>query len=290
VTVRCPACGTLYRRPARAARGAPTFRCARCGHVFDVVRDEPEAPPEAGEVAVDESGEGFVDGDDDAERFAFDDTNDDEPEDERPPAEKRRASRVELEADAAAEADAEPEAQAAPRRQSTPARFAVRMLFIVTLGYAILSAYLYTHVDTAYRLLADVPVIGSRLVERRLSPGVVQIAGLRGEYVRVKGDELVFAVAGTAVNGGTIPVRGLRIEGWVTGSAEVRHTVTVGARPRQIADLSLREIGLLQALEPPSTWSLGPGETIPFLIVFPEPTDDLKEFGARVVNVRAARS
>jgi hypothetical protein len=133
-------------------------------------------------------------------------------------------------------------------------------------------------------------VIGTRLVERRLSPAVIQIAGLRGEYMRVKGDELVFAVAGTAVNGGTIPVRGLRVEGWVTGSAEIRHTVTVGARPRQIADLSLREIGLLQALEPPTTWSLAPGETIPFLIVFPEPSDDLKEFGARVVNVRAARS
>ena len=287
MTVRCPACGTLYRRPARAARGAPTFRCVRCGHVFDAVPDEPDATPDAGEVPEDEIAEAFVDGDDDAERFTFDDAGPEEPDDEPPPAEKRRASRAE---DDEAEAEPEPEADPEPRRQTTPARFAVRMLLIVSLGYAILSAYLYTHVDTAYRLLADVPVIGTRLVERRLSPAVIQLAGLRGEYIRVKGDELVFAIAGTAVNGGTIPVRGLRIEGWVTGPAEVRHTVTVGARPRQIADLSLREIGLLQALEPPTTWSLAPGETIPFLIVFPEPTEDLREFGARVVNVRAARS
>ena len=289
MTVRCPACGTLYRRPARSARAAPTFRCARCGHVFDAVPDEPDAAPDGDDAPEDESGEPFVDGgDDDAERFTFDDTDDDEPVDEPSPAETRRGSKIEAEEEAEEEAakDGEPE----PRRQITPARFAVRMLLIVSLGYAILSAYLYTHVDTAYRLLADVPVIGTRLVERRLSPAVVQLAGLRGEYVRVKGDELVFAIAGTAVNGGTIAVRGLRIEGWVTGSGEVRHTVTVGARPRQIADLSLREIGLLQALEPPSTWSLGPGETIPFLIVFPEPSEDLKEFGARVVTVRAARS
>ena len=289
MTVRCPACGTLYRRPARSARGAPTFRCARCGHVFDAVPDEPDATPDADELPEEEPGEPTVDVDDDAERFTFDDSDDEEPDDEpSPAAAKRRARAVELEAEA--EVEPEAEADAKPRRQSTPARFAVRMLFVVTLGYAILSAYLYTHVDTAYRLLADVPVIGTRLVERRLSPAVVQLAGLRGEYVRVKGDELVFAIGGTAVNGGTIPVRGLRIEGWVTGSAEVRHTVTVGARPRQIADLSLREIGLLQALEPPSTWNLAPGETIPFLIVFPEPTEDLKEFGARVVTVRAARS
>jgi hypothetical protein len=289
VTVRCPACGTLYRRPARAARGAPTFRCVRCGHVFDAVPDEPDAAPDAGEVPEDEIAEAFVDGDDDAERFTFDDTGPEEPDDEPPPVEKRRASRAEDD-EAEAEAEPEPEADPEPRRQTTPARFAVRMLLIVSLGYAILSAYLYTHVDTAYRLLADVPVIGTRLVERRLSAAVIQLAGLRGEYIRVKGDELVFAIAGTAVNGGTIPVRGLRIEGWVTGPAEVRHTVTVGARPRQIADLSLREIGLLQALEPPTTWSLAPGETIPFLIVFPEPSEELKEFGARVVNVRAARS
>ena len=293
MTVRCPACGTLYRRPARSARGAPTFRCARCGHVFDAVPDEPDAAPDGGDAPEEESSEPIVDvEDDDAERFTFDDSDDEEPDDEpSPAAAKRRARAVELEAEEVTEDDGEPEPRPEPesRRQITPARFAVRMLLIVSLGYAILSAYLYTHVDTAYRLLADVPVIGTRLVERRLSPAVVQLAGLRGEYVRVTGDELVFAIAGTAVNGGTIAVRGLRIEGWVTGSAEVRHTVTVGARPRQIADLSLREIGLLQALEPPSTWSLGPGETIPFLIVFPEPSEDLKEFGARVVTVRAAR-
>ena len=273
MTVRCPACGTLYRRPARAARGAPTFRCARCGHVFDAVPDEPDAAPAEADAPQDEPGETFED-DDDAERFTFDDTADDEPAepvDAPPKAEK-----------AAAEKE--------PRRQITPARFAVRMLVIVSLLYTVVSAYLYTHVDATYRLLADVPVIGPRLVERRLSPAVVQLAGIRGEYLRVKGDELVFAIAGTAVNGSSTPVRGLRVEGWVTGAAEVRHTVTVGARPRQIADLSLREIGLLQALEPPMTWSLPPGEAVEFLIVFPEPAEDLKEFGARVTSVRAARN
>jgi len=274
VTVRCPACGTLYRRPARAARGAPTFRCARCGHVFDAVPEEPDAAPAEAEAPQDEPGEAFED--DDAERFAFDDDAADEPTDE--PAE-------------APPAPAEkPAAEKEPRRQITPARFAVRMLVIVSLLYTVVSAYLYTHVDAAYRLLADVPVIGARLVERRLSPAVVQLAGIRGEYLRVKGDELVFAIAGTAVNGSSTPVRGLRVEGWVTGAAEVRHTVTVGARPRQIADLSLREIGLLQALEPPMTWSLPPGEAVEFLIVFPEPAEDLKEFGARVLTVRAARN
>lgn len=269
MTVRCPACGTLYRRPARATREAPTFRCARCGHVFDAVPDEPDATPAAGDEPQDEAGDAFTD--DDGERFAFDDADDEQTEEmDAPPV--------------------SPAVEAArPRRGTTPPRFAARMLVVVTLGYALFSAYIYTHVDETYRMLADVPLIGARLVERRLSPAVVQLAGLRGEYLRVKGDELVFTIAGTAVNGASIPVRGLRVEGWVTGAAEVRHSVTVGARPRQITDLSLREIGLLQSLEPPSTWRLAPGEAVEFLIVFPEPTEDLKEFGARVTSVRAAQ-
>jgi rubredoxin len=270
VTVRCPACGTLYRRPGCAARDAPTFRCVRCGHVFDALPDEPEGTPPDGEAPV-EAEEAFTDTDDDTERFTFgdaDDVEDEETGEGGPPA-------------------AEPPAEDTPRRGASPARFAARMLVVVTLGYAILSAYLYTHVDATYRMLADVPVIGPRMVERRLSPAVVQLAGVRGEYLRVKGDQLVFAVTGTVVNGATIPVRGIRVEGWVSGAADVRHAVTVGARPRQIGDLSLREIGLLQSLEPPNTWSLPPGETIDFLIVFPEPAEDLKEFGARVVSVRA---
>jgi hypothetical protein len=244
----------------------------RCGQVFDAVPDEPDATPPESDPQDAEVGEAFAD--DDAERFTFDDAQDDEPAEDAEPA-----------VEAARGADEAPP----PRRAGSPATFAARMLVVVTLGYAILSAYLYTHVDAAYQMLADVPVIGPRLVERRLSTAVVQLAGLRGAYLRVKGDELVFTIAGTVVNGASIPVRSLRVEGWITGAAEVRHSVTVGARPRQITDLSLREIGLLQSLEPPSTWSLAPGDAIEFLIVFPEPGEDLKEFGARVVGVRAAR-
>jgi hypothetical protein len=236
--------------------------------VFDAVPDEPDAEPEPDEPTEDDAGDTF---DDDAHRFTFDETQDEAGDDWEPPADEP------VVAAPAERAPGRPEREEAPpARAGSAASFAARMLVAVTLGYALVSAYLYTHVDAAYRLLADVPVIGPRLVERRLSSGVVDLAGVRGEYVRVKGDELVFAIVGTAVNGASIPVRGLRVEGWVKGTAEVRHSVTVGARPREIRDLSVREIGLLPALEPPPTWTLAPGETIEFLIVVPEPAEDLK--------------
>ena len=288
MTVRCPACGTLYRRPARARESSPTFRCARCDHVFDAIPDEPEADPTPAEPSEDEAEDTFTD--DDAHRFTFDETQDEAGDAWGPPADEPAvAPRAEVRAEARSQARSEARSDARPAATGSAASFAARMLVAVTLGYALFSAYLFTHVDAAHRLLADVPVIGPRLVERRLNPGVVELAGVRGEYLRVKGDELVFAIAGTALNGASIPVRGVRVEGWVAGNAEVRHSVTVGARPREIRDLSVREIGLLQSLEPPNAWSLAPGETVPFLIVFPEPGEDLKEFGARVLNVQAAR-
>jgi hypothetical protein len=100
--------------------------------------------------------------DDDAERFTFDDADDaDDADEPRPEARSRRGTAVSGGAHGAR--------RAAPR--STPARFAARMLVVVTLGYAVVSAYLYTHVDAAYQMMADVPLIGPRLVERHLSSG-----------------------------------------------------------------------------------------------------------------------
>jgi hypothetical protein len=167
------------------------------------------------------------------------------------------------------------------------ARFAVRCVLLVTLGYAVLSVYLYTHPEATRRMLGGVPLIGSRLVESRLHPATVQLTNLRGEYERVQGDRLVFVISGTAVNNSPAPVRGVQVEGRIAGAQEQRQVVFCGAAPNDVQDLSLREIALLQTLEPPKEWTLPPGEQAKFLVVFPAPPADLREFGAEVVAVQA---
>jgi hypothetical protein len=132
-----------------------------------------------------------------------------------------------------------------------------------------------------------VPLIGGRLVETRLHPGTVQLTNLRGEYERVQGDRLVFAISGTAINNSPVPVRGIQIEGRIVGAQEQRQVVFCGAAPRDVHDLSLREIALLQTLEPPKEWTLPPGEQTGFLVVFAAPPSELREFGAEVVAVQA---
>jgi DNA-directed RNA polymerase subunit RPC12/RpoP len=136
--IECPRCGTLYRRPARTELGADaSYRCARCRHVFEAAADEPAMVAAADEEA-----------DDDAEQFAFEEERDDEVA--PPPAKPARPAR-----------------EPAPRAMST-ARFAMRSMMLVTLGYAVLSVYLYTHPAATRQLLRGVPLIGDRLAGTRL--------------------------------------------------------------------------------------------------------------------------
>ncbi len=174
-----------------------------------------------------------------------------------------------------------------PPAVRTPARFAVRCLVLVCLGYAVLSIYLFTHPELTREMLGAVPLIGAGLAETRLQPTTVRLTNVRGQYQRVQGDRLVFVVSGTAVNGSSLPVRGIQIEGRIIGGQEQRQVVFCGAAPRDVQDLSLREIALLQTLEPPKEWTLGPGEQASFLVVFPAPPTDLREFAAEVVAVQA---
>ena len=255
MTVECPRCGTLYRRPARAEPGADTtYRCARCRHVFEAGAVEPA----------------MVSGAEDEEReFAFDD----EPGDDDAAPDP-----------VAVAYDVAPEEG---RPMKSPARFAVRTMVLVSLGYAILSVYLYTHPEGLRTAFGSVPLIGSRLTEARLHPTIVQLNDVKGRYERVQGDRLVFVISGTAVNNSAVPVRSIQIEGRIAGAQEQRQVVFCGAAPRDVQDLSLREIALLQTLEPPKDWSLAPGEQADFLVVFASPATDLREFGAEVVAVQA---
>lgn len=269
MTVRCPRCGTTYRRPARS-RADATFRCARCRHVFDVTGKEPTLA--AGDEDDFEPDDDFVDEPVTVERtrdepaFTQGDDEEDEP---AAPAEK-------------------PEPAPEPTLQgASPTRFAVRAVLVITLAYAVLSVYLYTHPESVQHAFGGVPFLGPGLMETRINPGNIQLTDVHGAYQRVKGDRLVFLIAATAVNNARIPVRGIQVQGRIAGAKETRQAVFCGAARREVQDLSLREIALLQALEPPKDWTLAPGEQASCVVVFTEPAEDLREFSAEVVAVQA---
>jgi predicted Zn finger-like uncharacterized protein len=292
MTVSCPNCETRYRLPPRSKLGAhPTFRCTRCDHVFD-----PDGEAEAPSID-DELDEQTAAPDEDDEQFTLE-PDDDEPELDLPPPRKpkrRRAAKVrveprpepEVEDDDAGEEDDVAEDDA-PRDRPPPsaARFALRAMLAVTLGYALLSVYFYTHPSRVGELLGSVPVIGQQLAEARLNPASIQLTDVRGEYARVKGDLLVFVVSGVAINNAPVPVSGIQIQGRISGKDDVRQVVFCGAAPRDVHDLTAREIDLLQTLTPPKDWMLAPGQSGHFLVAFVNPPVPLREFAAEVVAVR----
>ncbi len=271
MTVRCPRCGTAYRHRGRSRPSADTtFRCARCRHVFEVTRDEPTlGGAEEDDAFVDEAPDrprdepAFTLGDDE-------NTEDADDMDDRSTPAARRAS------------PPEPAFDGAP-----PARFALRALLGITLGYAVLSIYLYTHPESVRHAVGGVPFLGPGLADTRVSPGNVQLTDVHGAYRRVKGDRLVFTIAATAINNARMPVRGIQVAGRIVGTKDDRQVVFCGAANRDVQDLSLREIALLQTIEPPREWTLGPGEQVSCLIVFTEPAPDLREFAVEVVAVQA---
>jgi predicted Zn finger-like uncharacterized protein len=265
MTITCPRCGTVYRMPPRPEGAADaTFRCANCRHVFEAEGEKPPVPEE------DEDRE---------EQFTLgEEETDDEAPDEVSAAPPRRRRE-----------DAGVRVEHAPEAEATPARFALRCLFVVTLGYAILSVYLYTHPTETRELLRRLPLIGPRLVETRLDPASVELVNVRGEFQRVQSDHLVFVVSGTAVNASAAPVKGIQIAAHVHGAEAQRQVVFCGGTPRDVRDLSLREIALLQTIEPPKDWALAPGEQTTFMVVFPSVAPDLREYGAEVVAVRAPK-
>src|SRR5262249_38032992 len=166
------------------------------------------------------------------------------------------------------------------------ARFAVRSAVVVTLAYALLSIYLYTHRTRVTDLVASLPIVGSKRAGAPLDPADIQLTDVHGEYVRVQGDRLVFVISGAAGNNAPVPVGTIQIEGRVVGVGEQRQVVFAGAAPRGVDDLSEREIDLLQTLEPPADWRLLPGEDGEFLVAFVNPPVPLREFSTQVVAAR----
>ena len=265
MTITCPRCGARYRVPPVATETeAERYRCTRCRHIFT-----PEPAVEAAPIAeVDLDG-----GEDERDDFTLGDETD-EAEDEKPAAARGRST---------------PREKPAPREPigASPARFALRALLIVTVGYAVLSIYLYTHPEAMRQTLGRVPIIGKRLAETRLNPTSVQLTNLEAVYQRVQGDQLVFVISGIAINNSPVTVKAVQIEGRATGAREEPQVVFAGTAPRDVQGLSAREIALLQTLEPPKDAALGPGEQATFAVVFVNPPTDLKEFSAEVVAVQA---
>jgi len=191
--------------------------------VFGVGVEEPDVGSEP-DLSLDDD-EGFVF---DAGEPEVEPESTDEVVAERPPRADRPGRRP---SDGSPAEDDPRVADEAPVRTRSTTRFALRALLTVIVGYAILSVYAYTHPDTARELLASLPVLGPRMVETRLNPASIQLTNVHGQYQRVKGDQLVFVIVGTAIDNSPVPARAIQVEGASSARGSSARSSSAG-RPR----------------------------------------------------------
>ena len=323
--VECPRCRARYRVEQDLLERDQTFKCSRCAHIFayeasDAQPAEPEASVPPPEPPRPEARRTPTRREADSLSFSFSPGHEGTQETEEPdPATSQRASVAaaaahdrdfSFEDDESAREDGddhdtvvdddeprfvrgEDELRAEDRREGGGGRPYLIFLAALVIGYGILTLDLLNHPARAERLLAAVPIVGDVLAEDHLLQTRVQMQDVEGVYQQIKDDRLVFIVSGRAVNTAPASLKGVQIESALyDGSGKPLETKSIycgnAMSLKIVKDLSMKEISLLQRLEPPKRFEIRSGESAGFSVVFLNPPAGLREFTARVVAAQPA--
>ena len=233
--------------------------------------------------------------DDEEESFAFEDdraeagdevAGEEEEEDEEPGYDEPRHEDEPRFVRGEDELRVEPEAD-----ERAPGRPWLVFVALVAILWANVALYLRNHPAEATTLLSHVPVAGPWLTEDRLLQMRLHLHDVTGTWQKIKDDRAVFIVSGRALNTSPRPLKGVQIESTLLGNGgKVLDTKAIfcgnAMSMKIVGDLSSKEISLLQRLEPPQRFEIGPGEAAAFTVVFMDPPNGMREFTARVVGAQ----
>ena len=185
-----------------------------------------------------------------------------------------------------------------PRRirsaaSSTPSKSPLKTVTIgvaaVVVAYVLAALWLGSSSEAAIATLSRVPVLGSLLGGDHLLVWRLQLTDVDGGLDQIKGGRPAYVVSGRAVNTSNEDLRVIEIEGrlLVNGVEQRRQTVYAANQQRKtIQDLSPSEVEMLLRLEPNRRFSIRPGESASFLLVFPNPPPGTTEVTCRVLDAR----
>lgn len=167
----------------------------------------------------------------------------------------------------------------------------VRAIFVflglVVAGYAVLARTLFASPVLCDRVVSRLPLIGS-LADDRLLTRKVALSDVVVNYQRIKDGKEVLVITGKAVNTSPVALHGVQVVGKLydgSGRALDEKTIYCGnvISAKVLKDLTPTELSILQKLNPPKRFTIEPGESSTFVIVFMEPPRDIVEFSANVV-------
>jgi len=173
-------------------------------------------------------------------------------------------------------------------RGSERGRVWALMIFLaaVLASYGMLMRALLTSPQLCDHLLSRVPLLGLSGDERLLTRKIA-LSDVNGGYQRIKDGKQVFVISGKALNTAPVALHGVQIAGKLfdDGGHELDQKIIFCGNvisTKVLKDLTPREVSILQKLSPPKRFSIEPGQSSTFVIVFMEPPREAVEFRTQV--------
>ena len=189
-----------------------------------------------------------------------------------------------------------------PRQRSRPMPMttfsvwpALGLLVLLVLGYYFLGSRWRANITDTESLLARLPVIGSSFVASQFSPQHIALSEVKSGFWVTKDSKRVFAISGKATNNASVPASLIQIEGQlhnIEGEPVEQRVIScgMGTTAESLPTLTTREINVLQGLMPPKQFHVLPGQSVNFLIVFPNPPPAIAELSCRVATAQFGTS
>ena len=162
------------------------------------------------------------------------------------------------------------------------------LIFLATVlaSYGMLTRALFASPQLCDRLLSRMPLIGA-LGDERLLTRKIALSDITGTYQRIKDGKEVFVINGKALNTAPVALHGVQIVGKLFNSEghELDQKVIYCGNvisTKMLKDLTPPQVSILQTLSPPKRFTIEPGESSIFVIVFMNPPREAVEFSTQV--------
>jgi len=183
-----------------------------------------------------------------------------------------------------------PQARAAAAGRTSYLRPLFVFLAIMVAVYGFVARTLLANPPLTDRLLGQLPIVGV-LGNERLLVRKIALSEVTGAYQRIRDGKTVFVISGRAANTATVPLHGVQIAGKLLdrdGAVLDQKIISCGnvISAKVLKDLTPQEVSILQKLNPPQRFTISPGESSTFVIVFMDPPAGAAEFVAQAVAAR----
>lgn len=160
---------------------------------------------------------------------------------------------------------------------------------LLIIFFSSVTALHQAHPTTSEQIVKNIPLVGPAVLKNDHLKHGVALQSISGHYQTIQGNREVFIVTGSAHNENSVVVREVQIAGRIfdhDGKRVDQQTIWVGnaISSKIIRGMTAQDIVDLQRLAPLKTFSIPPGDSVPFAIVFMKTIKGIKDFTCEVLS------